>query len=246
MIKRIVSRLFSLRCQPSSISANSTNITSVVNSKLSASENILCNLGCGTRFHPDWLNIDFHGDERSVFSWDLRRGLPLPDHSCDVIYSSHAIEHFDRDGAHSFLLECRRALKPGGTLRLVAPDLEGIVRAYLSCLEDARRGETGAAEKYDWIIIELLDQLVRHQSGGEMLKYWSKTTVPAEEYVAERVGVEYWRARKHCKGRTIENRGYDTMEVGKFRLGGEVHQWMYDRVNLGNLLAEVGTPFTAL
>jgi predicted SAM-dependent methyltransferase len=201
---------------------------------------VLCNLGCGSRHHPDWINVDFLGDGQSVFTWDLCKGIPVPDHSCDAIYSSHAIEHFDRNGAKQFLKECMRALKPGRVLRLVAPDLEAIVLSYLSCLNAAKRDEAGAADKYEWAIIELLDQLVRHHSGGEMLKYWCQTDVPAEHFVAERVGTEYWRARAHCKNKLLGKRPLNVEAVGQFRLGGEVHQWMYDSYSLGRLLTECG------
>jgi hypothetical protein len=65
--------------------------------------------------------------------------------------------------------------------------------------------------------------------------------VPAEGFVAERVGTEYWRARQHCKGRVVaDSAPDDALAVGKFRLGGEVHQWMYDRYSLGKLLADAG------
>lgn len=201
---------------------------------------VQCNLGCGTRNHPAWINIDFHGDGETVLSWDLRQGLPLPDRSCDVVYSSHAIEHFDRAGARRFLGECRRVLKSGGILRLVAPDLEGIARTYLACLDAARRGEPGAADRYEWIVIEFLDQLVRHRSGGEMLKYWSRDAVPEEDFVVARVGTEYRRARAHWKGRVMPDCPLDPKELGLFRLGGEVHQWMYDSYSLGKLLADSG------
>lgn len=201
---------------------------------------VLCNLGCGVRHHSEWINLDFQGDGDDVIGWDLRASLPFPDGSCDVTYSSHAIEHFDRDGARRFLDECRRILRPEGIIRLAAPDLEGVVRAYLECLEAVRRGETGAVDRYEWIVIELLDQLVRHRGGGEMLKYWSAAEVPAEDFVAARVGIEYWRARRHCKGATPLNAPPDARTVGELRLSGEVHQWMYDRYSLSRLLAEVG------
>ncbi|MGJ3522814.1 class I SAM-dependent methyltransferase [Nitratidesulfovibrio sp. D1] len=202
---------------------------------------VLCNLGCGRRHNPAWINIDFHGDGDNVLPWDLRRGLPLPDGSCDVVYSSHVIEHFDRHGGRRFLDECRRVLKPGGILRLVAPDLEGVARSYLSCLEAVRRGEPGAAERYEWIVIEMLDQLVRHRSGGEMLEYWSGDTVLAEDFVAARVGTEYYRARAHCKNRKIQPASIMTpTEIGLFRVCGEVHQWMYDSYSLEKLLGDSG------
>jgi predicted SAM-dependent methyltransferase len=206
-----------------------------------AKQPVLCNLGCGSRHHSAWINLDFEGDGVAVLAWDLRKGVPLQDSCCDAVYSSHAIEHFNRVAARSFLAECHRVLKPGGILRLVAPDLEDITRTYLQCLEAARRGENGAADRYQWIVVELLDQLVRHESGGEMLRLWSRADVPAEDFIAQRVGTEYWRARQHCRGRGVtEARPSDPLMVGRFRLGGEVHQWMYDRYSLGLLMANSG------
>lgn len=216
-------------------------ISDAVNDQLAAGRPVLCNLGCGTRHHPAWINIDFHGDGYTVLPWDLRRGLLLPDASFDAVYSSHTIEHFDRTGARRFLTECHRVLKSGGILRLVTPDLEGIVRTYLQCLEAAQRGEEGAAARYEWIVVELLDQLVRHESGGEMLKLWCRPEVSAEDFIAQRVGTEYWRARQHCKGRSVSATAPTVaVAVGRFRLGGEVHQWMYDRYSLGQLVTNCG------
>ena len=220
-------------------------IRSALKDRVLAQRPVLCNLGCGTKHHPEWINIDFLGDRNAVFPWDLRLALPLPNACCDAVYSSHTIEHFDRPGARHFLAECHRVLKPGGILRLVAPDLEVIARSYLQCLEAAQRGEQGAAARYEWIVVELLDQLVRHESGGEMLKLWRRPELPAEDFIAQRVGTEYWRAREHCKGRSIsEVTQTDALKVGNFRLGGEVHLWMYDQYSLGQLLADNG--FTSI
>jgi SAM-dependent methyltransferase len=202
---------------------------------------VLCNLGCGGRFHPNWINIDFHGDGEKVLPWNLRDGLPLPESSCDAVYASHTIEHFDPAEAKLFLLECYRVMKPNAVLRLAAPNLEEIVRTYLNCLDAARRGEAGAADKYAWIVLELLDQLVRHRSGGEMLKLWSRGEVPAEDFIIERVGTEYLRAREQCKLGVIEQEApLDAAGIGTFRLSGEVHQWMYDSYSLGVLLSDCG------
>jgi hypothetical protein len=35
-----------------------------------------------------------------------------------------------------------------------------------------------------------MDQMVREESGGEMLKYWQLNPMPAEEFVIERAGRE--------------------------------------------------------
>jgi len=58
--------------------------------------------------------------------------IPYADNSVEVVYSSHMIEHLDRREAKAFLMEVRRILRPGGIVRLAAPDLAGLVKAYLA------------------------------------------------------------------------------------------------------------------
>jgi SAM-dependent methyltransferase len=62
---------------------------------------------------------------------DAVRRIPCPDGAAEVIYSAHMIEHLDRDEARRFLAEVRRALRPGGIVRLAAPDLRLQVDDYL-------------------------------------------------------------------------------------------------------------------
>jgi SAM-dependent methyltransferase len=56
--------------------------------------------------------------------------IPCADDSAEVVYSSHMIEHLDRGRAHAFLLEARRVLRPGGLIRLAAPDLSLLASEY--------------------------------------------------------------------------------------------------------------------
>ena len=67
----------------------------------------------------------------SVRVRDLTKGIPHATGTVDAIYSSHMLEHLEPNDALSVLRECYRALRPGGTLRIVVPDLKFIVRAYL-------------------------------------------------------------------------------------------------------------------
>jgi len=62
---------------------------------------------------------------------DASRRIPVPDRSVSVLYSSHMIEHLDRQEAASFLQECLRVLEPGGILRLSVPDLYALARTYV-------------------------------------------------------------------------------------------------------------------
>jgi len=210
----------------------------------------LLNLGCGMRTHPSWTNVDFKARAEGVIEHDLLKGLPFADESFDAVYHSHLLEHFPKSYAPIFLKECFRVLRPGGVIRVVVPDLEQIARLYLSFLEKADKGDEEAQKKYEWILLEMFDQIVRSRSGGEMLEYWKQNPMPAEEFVIERVGSEVLNVLKQIrvpspsgkseKKTEATGRDNDPVSIGTFRLSGEVHQWMYDRYSLKRLLEDTG------
>lgn len=227
------------------------------------------NLGCGNRYHPDWINIDIVARSPEVIQNDLSRGIPLPNKSCDVVYHAAMLEHLRRSDAKKFLIECYRVLKPLGIIRVGVPDLEKICKLYLSTLSEAINGEGKTDSDYDWIMLELFDQIVREKSGGDMLKYLQQDPLPNEAFVYERIGEEGRQLVKALHGHD-DRRGHSfpdflhklrrgfrylpyaaknyvlqwilgcqdkrALEIGRFRLAGEVHQWMYDRYSLARLL----------
>ena len=75
-------------------------------------------------------------------------------------------------------------------MRVVVPDLEMIARAYLTKLEAAVRGEPGAEQAYDWMLIELLDQMVRDRSGGLMKDHLLNADERSLDFIRERIGGE--------------------------------------------------------
>ena len=129
--------------------------------KRSADGRVLLNLGSSARVAAGWTNVDrswllrlapwprlasaLHragivSDFRyerlrrldpDVVCWDLKRGIPFPDGTFDVVYHSHVLEHLGREDAPGFLRECRRVLRAGGSIRVVVPDLEQLARRYL-------------------------------------------------------------------------------------------------------------------
>lgn len=241
----------------------------------------LLNLGCGTRYHQAWTNLDFVSSNENVISHNLLQGIPFTDNSFDVVYHSHVLEHFSRSDGRKFIEECFRVLKPNGIFRIAVPNLERIVREYLKNLELALQGNENAANNYDWIKLELYDQVVRNESGGDMAKYLFQQHIPNEEYVFERIGEEGRNLRKahfhNIHQRESVNEAWQKnnkisiqakliirntrltikkiffkkqikefeklqkeVAIGRFRLGGEIHQWMYDRYSLTRLLAETG------
>ncbi len=120
--------------------------------------------------------------------YDLRKGIPFPDGVFDAVYHSHVLEHFSKSEALPFLKECRRVLKPGGIIRVVVPDLERMARLYLESLQRSRQGEEAWQHNYEWIKLEMFDQAVREQEGGDMDAYLRRQTIPNEEFIIARIG----------------------------------------------------------
>jgi len=61
---------------------------------------------------------------------NLEYGLPFPSNSAHCIYSSHLLEHLDKNRAMQLLKEAYRVLKSGGRIRLCVPDLEYAISLY--------------------------------------------------------------------------------------------------------------------
>jgi predicted SAM-dependent methyltransferase len=223
------------------------------------------NLGCGERIHPDWINIDMTASQPNVVAHDLVAGVPFEAESADVVYHAAVFEHIRRKDVAKFLREIHRVLKPGGIIRIGVPDLERICHTYLEKLEAALTGEKQAANDYDWMMLEMLDQMVRESSGGEMINYLRREPLSNECFIFERIGDEgrklvaairrggatkrperpsFYRGAG-AVARMLRDRlltllaGRDApraLAIGRFRLSGEVHQWMYDRFSLAREL----------
>jgi len=148
------------------------------------------NLGCGKRYHKDWVNVDMVSYDPNVQEHNLLTGIPYPDNTFDVVYHSHILEHFSKKDGEFLIKECYRVLKKGGTIRIVVPDLEQIIRLYLKFLEENRANPTPAsAANYDWMMIELYDQSVRMEPGGNKKRYLMQDHFPNEEFLSKRTGI---------------------------------------------------------
>jgi predicted SAM-dependent methyltransferase len=90
------------------------------------------NCGCGSSPTPGWINADKNGGTGVDIAGDVRDGLPLENDSVDYIASNHFLQEIAFPDLVPTLEELRRVLKPGGTLRLVLPDLDKGIQAYLA------------------------------------------------------------------------------------------------------------------
>ena len=155
------------------------------------------NIGSGPAVAPGWISIDgswqarFAGRPaaarlvsrltgRRVGHWpagirclDVRRGLPFPDNSVDVVYSSHMIEHLFRDEAAAFLREVRRVLAPAGICRIVVPDMASMVRWYVD--RDGAPSANGEAPRSD-TLMEMLGVSAQVAPPRSMLGVYRRLT----------------------------------------------------------------------
>ena len=227
------------------------------------------NIGCGSFYSTKdkWTNLDFTSHNERVIAHNLLQGIPFPDASFEFVYHSHVLEHFSKNDGVKLLQECFRVLDSGGVLRIAIPDLERIARNYLLYLEKGTQNPNDDIihANYNWMLLEMYDQTVRNTGGGQMAKYLFQDQIINEDFVYERIGYEGKAIRENylknkdqsapqmtikrlIKGilrrminlLRLKKSESDYSKIGRFRLGGEIHQWMYDRYSLSHLLKTTG------
>ncbi len=83
--------------------------------------NLKIHIGAGPFRLPSWINIDIdQGDLMMNLTW----GLPFADASADFVFFSHTLEHLYYPGeALKVLRDVHRVLVPGGTVRVIVPEV---------------------------------------------------------------------------------------------------------------------------
>jgi predicted SAM-dependent methyltransferase len=96
----------------------------------SSQDGILVNVGCGDLVKEGWINLDAAPPSRNRYYYNAVNRLPFAAGSVEHIHAEHFLEHLDYGDACQFIKECSRVLKPGGSLRVIVPDLEKYITAY--------------------------------------------------------------------------------------------------------------------
>ncbi len=227
-------------------------------------EAIYVNLACGTVYinNEQWLNFDFNAQSDFIKKVNLLGKLPLDTQSVSAVYCSHFIEHIPKEEIIFFLCEAHRILVKGGVARFVTPDLEEM------CDEFLFQRRNGEHEKADFVILEMIDQLVRRKSGGELGSLYKKLHSNPNEndliaYIYHRTGEDLFNGtfstfKKHIIRRisinkiimklsTIYCRLLTLLLPSAFRKQnvsfcsiGEKHAWLYDFYTLSKELKAAG------
>jgi hypothetical protein len=122
--------------------------------------------GCGLSCPAGWQNFDSSARLRleripgiagvirasgkglfpaAVRYGDIVKGLSIAGGSVEALYCSHVLEHLDRESIVSALANSLALLKPGGTFRLVVPDLTWRAERFLS---EQDQGNCYAADNF--------------------------------------------------------------------------------------------------
>ncbi len=101
--------------------------------RLSKQRGLSINLGSGGTGKPGWINIELRRHKDTNLCLDIRKPLPFSDCSARRVLAEHVIEHLDfTTDALNLAREVWRVLEPGGIFRVVVPDCERYLHAYVS------------------------------------------------------------------------------------------------------------------
>jgi predicted SAM-dependent methyltransferase len=96
---------------------------------LKQQRDIKLELGSGEKNGTNgWTTVDTAPCD---FRYDLRNGIPLPDNSVSALYASHFLEHLSYKDLCTFIPECHRVLKSGGTFSVCVPNFRLFIEAYM-------------------------------------------------------------------------------------------------------------------
>lgn len=101
----------------------------IVNRYLASNQIRKLQLGTGSTSLAGWLSSDIDGRPGQLYL-DATKPFPFADGVFDYIYSEHMIEHISWHDGLCMLRECKRVLRPGGTIRIATPDLRVLVGLY--------------------------------------------------------------------------------------------------------------------
>ena len=108
-------------------------------------------IGCGVNILDGWLNTDILPRTNQVIPLNAAKPFPFPDHSFNHVFSEHQIQVLSLNRGRFMLSECYRVLKPGGSIRIAALNLETLValikdektdqqRQYIKCQQTKALG----------------------------------------------------------------------------------------------------------
>lgn len=163
------------------------------------SRELQLHVGCGRCHLEGWINLDVYP---APLATNVLWGLPFAEGSVRRVFLSHLLEHlFYPNDVAPFLAELHRVLAPGGRIRVVVPDIEQCLRAYVDGDE------------------EFFQERRRHWPGGDeaptrlehFLAYAGAGPDPAHVFQAHKFGYDF-----ETLSRALSRAGFVDVERSTF------------------------------
>ena len=222
----------------------------------------LVNLACGTSYinNSDWINLDFNSESKNVITTNIIDSIPLNKENVDFVYSSHFIEHLNKDDLNKVLNHIYKILKPGGILRISTPNFQYLAKEYLNLIE-AKKVDKNFKNKIRFIKLIIFDQIFRSKSGGELKKFYQVIKTDLIQYCEDLCGT-FKRGQRPMKIDPLNKLKCFTFKKFIYKLRilfaliilpksfkknnvsmaqtGELHKWLYDYFDLKDILIQKG------
>lgn len=138
-----------------------------------APADIRLNIGCGESRRAGYIGVDARPDrgvDHVAMAWDLSA---WPAGGVAEIYCRHTLEHLDPDDAERTLRAWHAALRPGGRVHLIVPDLLFHARQLLG---EATSWNADPAANFDHAIRSIYGWRAPHRGGhAEDAHRWGYT-----------------------------------------------------------------------
>lgn len=139
-----------MHCLPGWLNVDGSLTALFGSRKFSFINRVLYKLAGSSEFYT-FAQYDEIVKKNGLLFYDLRDGAPFADNSLDVVFTSHFLEHLTEKDGLNFLEDCHRALKEGGLLRILVPDLDFAAEMYASGkVDEMLRGFFYTSDRFDF------------------------------------------------------------------------------------------------
>lgn len=199
------------------------------------------NLGCGQNVLDGWINID-NSPSALLVKWpivksllfrlgvvdkttygvpwpeeivwhDVTKGLPYENESADKIYSSHMLEHLEKEQGEFVLRECYRVLKTGAVLRLVVPDLAFHAERYLRQIAESDDIGREPHDEFLWNIYGAYLEKRRFGSTHRYMYDWPTLRIILQEIGFQQIERQAYQVSLDPELSCLDNRPEDSLHI---------------------------------
>jgi len=149
---------------------------------------VYIHLGCGGIASPEFINVDICPAPHVHYVREVSDLSVFPDDYADLVYACHLLEHIGPGEIRKTLWEWRRALKPGGILRLSVPDFDKLIRVYELCGRDVESisgpllGGWGAYKAHGMIFNFQYFESILSDIGFKSVREWDPASVENHDF----------------------------------------------------------------